>query len=153
MTTINPGWQGNIPNLVNPAQTARASAALPAAGAFDASPTEMPCSGFNSVMLFITYTRGAAGGDMQFKVEGSPVSSGDSWFQQGLYAAGTVASGADVVSNVQREEVEYGSTGATAEKVMFGPIDIRGCERLRIPAQESGVAGTPGTAAIEAVFR
>lgn len=135
------------------AQTARASAVLPNAGAYDSAPTEMDVRGFHYVMLFLTYTRGGSGGDVQLKLEASPVGSGDSWFQVAQSTKGTVTSGSDALENIQRGEVEYGSTGATAEKVTYGPIFLGGCvERLRVPAQESGATGTPGTLAILARF-
>lgn len=132
-------------------QVARASAALAAAGAFDAAPVEMHCPGFKSVMLFIEYTRGGAGGDMQFKIEISPVNTGDHWYQVGQYAAAALASGSDVVSNIQRQEIEYGSTGAAIEKVAFGPVEYN-ADRMRIACQESGAVATPGTAKITARF-
>lgn len=135
------------------AQTARASAVLPGSGAYDTAPTEMDVRGFHWVTLFITYTRGGAGGDLQFKLEGSPVNSGDHWFQLGAVTKGTVSSGSDALDNLQRGEVEYGSTGAGAEKVAYGPVFLGGCvERLRINCQESGATGTPGTAAVLARF-
>lgn len=133
-------------------QVARASSLLPAGGAFDTTPTEMQCPGFTQVTLFVEYTRGGAGGDVQFKVELSPVYTGDVWHQVGQYAAAAVASGSDVVSNVQRQEVEYGSTGAAIEKFAFGPIDITGAERMRVNCQESGAVGTPGTCKVTASF-
>lgn len=134
-------------------QTARASAALPASGAFDTTPTEMNVSGFHYAMFYLTYTRGGAGGDVQFKIEASPVGAGDHWYSIGTSSAGTTSSGADTVGNVQRGEVEYGSTGAGAEKFTYGPIALGGCvERLRLVAQESGATGTPGTLAALARF-
>jgi len=134
-------------------QTARAAAALPAAGAWDATPTEMACPGFQFVTLYISYTRGAAGGDMQFRIEANPDAAAGTWYRGGLYAAGAVASGGDSLSNLQREDVEYGSTAAGAETVIYGPLEIRGgMERLRVPCAESGAVGTPGTVSIEARF-
>jgi hypothetical protein len=134
-------------------QTARAAAALPAAGAFDAAPLEMTCPGFTHCTLFISYTRGGAGGDMQFRIEANPVATGGAWYRGGLYAPGAVASGADSLSNLQRESVEYGSTAAGAETVVYGPFAIEGgVERLRVPCAESGAVGTPGTVSILARF-
>jgi hypothetical protein len=141
------------PYGLNPYQIARASAALPAAGAYDATPTELVCAGFDFVTLYIVYTRGGAGGDMQFKIEVSPASGGDEWHQLTAYAKATVTSGSDLTSNAQREEVEYGSTGSGAEKFAYGPIPLNGTvERIRIPCQESGAVGTPGTCQIKALF-
>ena len=134
-------------------QTARTAAALPAAGAFDAAPLEMPCPGFDVVTLFISYTRGGAGGAMQFRVEANPDATGGAWYRAGLYSPGAVASGADSLSNLQRESVEYGSTAAGAQTVIYGPVELRGgVERLRVACAESGAVGTPGTVGIEARF-
>ncbi len=140
-----------------PEQVARASAVLPAVGAFDATPTEMPCPYMDWVTFYISYTRGAAGGDMAFRVELSPYSVDragvEDWFRASLYAAGAVASGADSLSNLQRNAVEYGSTGAAIENAIYGPIAmLKTAERARIVCAESGVAGTPGTAHIVAIF-
>lgn len=147
MTQSNP-----IPGVAA-AQTARVSAALAAAGAYDTSPVEMNCQGWQWVMFFIKYTRGGAGGDLQFKPEVSPVGSGDHWYQVGAAVNGSISSGTDLVNNIQRAEVEYGSTGVAAEKVSYGPIFLGGCaDRIRLNCQESGATGTPGTVEVLARF-
>lgn len=134
-------------------QTARASAALPGAGAFDPAPAELACPGFDFVTFYCTYTRGAAGGAFEFKIEAAPNSSGTVWHQSTLYSPGTVAPGSDVVSDIQREGIEYEATGAPAELFVYGPLELRGTvERIRVSARETGVAGTPGTLSIEARF-
>jgi len=133
-------------------QTARAAVILPAAGAYDGTPLELHCAGFSTCTLFISYTRGGAGGDMQFRPQVSPDSDGAVWHRSGIFAPGAVASGADTVSNLQREDIEYGSTDAGAETVVYGPFDIHGAARLRVPCRESGAVGTPGTASIQARF-
>ncbi len=140
-----------------PIQTARASAALEAAGAFDPTPTEMPCPYADWVTFYISYTRGAAGGDMQFIVELSPYSEDragvEDWFRASLYAAGAVVSAADSLSNLQRNAIEYGSQGAAIENVVYGPIALlKTAGRARISCAESGAVGTPGTAHIVAVY-
>ena len=88
-------------------QVARASAALPAAGAFDTTPTALACPGFDFVTLYFTYTRGGAGGAFKFKVEASLDSPGSVWHQGALYAPGTVVAGRDTGSTTQREHVTY----------------------------------------------
>ena len=134
-------------------QTARVSAVLPAAGAFDAAPLEMPCPGFDHVTLFINYTRGGAGGDMQFRLEANADASGGTWQRGAVYSPGAVASGADTLSNLQRDTIEYGSTAAGVEGVVYGPLQLRGgVERLRVACAESGAVGTPGTCQILARF-
>lgn len=141
-------------------QEARASAALPAAGAWDATPTAMPCPYFENVTLSFTYTHGAAGGAFDWQIETSPYSvaanapaGASEWVTESIYAAGAVAAGADTTSLVQRELQSYTSQGAAAEDFSFGPIDLGGTvERIRVRARESGAVGTPGTLQIEAVF-
>jgi len=142
--THPPGW-------VNPV-ILRASAALEAAGAWDPTPTESFTSGAQNVTLAFSYTRGAAGGAVDFQIEVSPyavvgnVPAGASeWVTQSIYAAGGVIAGADTTSLVQRELQSYTSQGAALEDFVFGPIALNGTiGRIRVTARESGVIGTPG---------
>jgi len=141
-------------------QEARASAALPAAGVYDATPTVMPCAYFDSVTFSFTYTRGAAGGAFNWQMETSPYSiagnvptDASEWVTEAIKAAGAVVAGADTTSLVQRDSQSYTSQGAAAEDFSFGPIELNGTvERIRVRAAESGVVGTPGTLQIQAVF-
>ena len=138
-------------------QVVRASAALPAAGAWDASPTELVSDYVRNLTLHFTYTRGAqaAAGAFDWQLEVSPYSSvalvptgASEWVTESIYAAGAVALGADTQSRVQREYQTYGSQGADPEDFVYGPIDLgRNVERYRIRARESadGDTGTPGT--------
>lgn len=124
-------------------QILRAEAALPAAGAWDATPLERTSPTFDSFTLFFKYTRGAAGGGFDFKVEFSL--DGTDWYQSSILAPGLVAPGADITSEFQRELFTYTSQGAAAEFVAFGPIHINGAfDQIRVSARESGVVGTPG---------
>jgi len=137
-------------------QTVRASAALAAAGAWDAAPTELFISGADSVMLSLTYTRGAAGGAVDFQIETSIYSvaanvpaGAQEWADGSAYAVGAVAAGVDTASLVQDNVTTFTSQGAAAESIPFGPLECGGVvERIRIPCRESGVVGTPGTAQI-----
>lgn len=141
-------------------QEARASAALPAAGAWDAAPTEMPSPYFDALTLSFTYTRGGAGGAFDFQIETSAYSvaanapaGASEWVTESIYASGAVAAGADTTSLIQRELQSYTATGAAAEDFVYGPITLEGTiERIRIRARESGAVGTPGTLQIEANF-
>ena len=141
-------------------QEARANAVLPAAPAWDATPTAMVCAYFDNVTLSFTYTRGDAGGAFNWQIETSPYSvvgnvpaGASEWITEAIYASGGVAAGADTTSLVQRELESYTSQGAAAEDFSFGPIELNGTvERIRVRAQESGAIGTPGTLQIEAVF-
>ena len=133
----------------------RASAALPAAGAWDAAPTEFSVAGAASLRLALTYTRGALNGAFDFQVEVSPYAvvanapaGASEWVTQALYEADTIAAGTDATSLMQREQVSYTSTAAGAEDFFPTAIDLSGIERLRIRARETGVVGTPGTLSI-----
>jgi hypothetical protein len=136
--------------------TMRASAALPAAGAWDAAPTEQSVAGAGSITLQFTYTRGGAGGAFNWQIQASiygavgavPAGVGE-WGDEALYASGAVAAGVDSQSRVQAEYQTFQPTGANAETFVFGPVEIDGTiERVRITAQESGNVANPGTLAI-----
>ena len=129
---------------------ARASAALPAAGAWDASPTEIVTAGMDSIRIVCTYTRGAAGGAFEIAPETSGESSGATWERTTIYSGGGVVINTDTTSSLQREGMEYGATAAAAEAITYGPIALDGTvERMRIPARETGVVGNPGTLEIK----
>lgn len=142
-------------------QTARASAALPAAGAWDAAPVELFSTGAESVTLHMTYTRGGAGGAVDFQMQVSPYSlltlapaSAAEWQHMTQYTAGVLAAGVDTQSREQREYITYQAVGATTEAFVYGPVDLaERIERIRVTARESGNAGAPGTFAVTAMFR
>jgi hypothetical protein len=144
------GWTNPI--------TARDSAALAAAGAWDAAPIEFYTSGAHTMRLQFTYTRGAAGGAFDFQVESSiyaiaanvPAGAGE-WADPSVEAVGAVAAGADTQSLIQDGYDTFTSQGAAAETFTYGPVQLNGTvERVRVPCRESGVVGTPGTLAIVA---
>ena len=146
-----------LPTQIDRYQVVRAAAVLAAAGAFDATPTELYTGDFEFVTLYITYTRGAAGGAVNWLLEVSPRTADaagvEDWFQTAILAGGAVAAGADTTSQTQREDIQYTSTAAGAETFVYGPVELRGTvERIRVPCAESGAVGTPGTCHIVAVF-
>ena len=143
----------------------RASAALPAAGAWDAAPTESFSSGAHRLTLYFTYTEGEEQGgdgafDWQLWVSGVSVAAllptgAEEWVVEPIYAAGAVAAGSTTQSNVQTEYQTYTTevAGAT-EEFVYGPIEFHGTvERIRVRARESGNTGTPGTLQIMAVLQ
>jgi len=145
------------PVIENPV-TVRTLAALPAAGAWDATPTEIACAGFRWVTLFLTYTRGAAGGAVDYQIQESAFANdaaapNEAWFAQSVYNAAVFAAGTDSTSGRQRELETYTATGAGAEPFKIGPVSLQGTmERIRIPCRESGDTDNPGTMEIIAVF-
>ena len=142
-------------------QTARANAALPAAGAWDATPTEMVCPGFWNFSLHFNYSRGAAAGAFDFQIQTSPwsrtadVPAGiNEWEEQAIYASGAVAAGADTTSNIQAELISFTNTAAGDLSFIYGPVALDGAvERMRVRCRESGVVGTPGECYCLARFR
>jgi len=131
---------------------ARAVAALPANGAWDAAPTEIITAGMDYARLVCTYDQDAAAqaGAFEIVIETSGEYTGAGWERSTLYAGGGVVGGADTTSTFQREGLEYGATAAAAEAVNFGPIALYGTvERMRIPARETGDDANPGTLEIK----
>jgi len=133
-------------------QTARATVVLPGAGAYDATPIELPCQEYDFMTLYIAYTRGDTGGAFKMKIEVSPDSSGDTWYRSTVYDAGAVAGGSDTTSLFQREELQYTATDTTVEKVVFHVTLDSGVRRVRIPCAEAGAVGKPGTLGVRALF-
>jgi len=130
----------------------RASAALPAAGAWDPAPTEQNIAGAGSLTLAFTYTEGAVGGAVDFQIQTSlysvvgnvPAGAGE-WQDEAVVATGGVFAGADTQSLVQGEYTTFNPVGVGIETFSIGPIEVsHTIERIRILARESGVVGTPG---------
>lgn len=143
-----------LPEISEPVVTARASAALPAAGAFDASPTEFSVAGFSFLSMYLTYTEGAVGGSVGTLIEFSDVSSGGNWYRESLQDQDpTVAGGANTVVPIQTIVRVFDPVGVAAERIKIGPIPLqRNVERVRIPANEIGITATPGTAEIKVLL-
>lgn len=140
-----------MPKLTPKLVTLRASAALPAAGAWDAAPTVMFAEDTDHVTLYASYTRGGAAGSVRIRVEVSPYSLDmagvEDWFCPSVKQVGAFAAGADVASALQRESgVLYTATGAAIENVLYGTIELgRAAARMRVYAQEVGNVAAPGT--------
>lgn len=145
-------------------QTVRASAALPAAGAWDATPTELVSDYATHLLLNFTYTRHAQSvlGVFDWQLETSIYSvaalvpaGASEWVTEPLVAGGLVVLNADSQSHTQRNYNTYGATGAEAEDFHFD-IDLLGnVERYRVRARESadGDTDNPGTLAIVGELR
>jgi len=134
---------------------ARASAALPAAGAYDATPTEIPTGGRKRLLVDFQYDEdpGAANGRGKYQVwlcitdgtavdQWGPISSGE---QQ------PTVQGANTETWIQAAEYEFDPTAATNEGIQR-LYDITGAHKIRIPACESGDVANPGTCRIDARF-
>jgi len=149
-----------LPAGVSGLNEVRASAALPAAGAWDASPTEFFVSGASSLGVHLTYTEGEPGGSVDVQLELSPYAltanvptGAQEWIPQTLYAPGVVAGGVDTQSLAQNEYVTFDPTGVTTEAITFAPVALRGVfERARVRARETSQQAVPGTCQITATL-
>lgn len=140
-----------------PLRTFRATAVLPGSPTFDPNPAEILCPGFDFLVLYFGYTRGAVGGEFQALIEFSPFvsapASGGEWFAGSAIEVPTITGGSNVISLVQGERIQYGSTGSGLETFAFGPVSLqRAVQRMRISATETGVVGTPGDLQIVGLF-
>lgn len=148
-----------VPATYYDVQVARAIAALPAAGAFDAAPLELVTAGFTHCVVYVQYDEAAAtiNGAVNFSIEYSPYSANQlvfaNWFAQPAIALGTVTPGAIVVSNIQRESITFTPVGTGVEGIAIGPIELAGgAERMRIAAREIGDVANPGACGIVVVL-
>lgn len=125
--------------------TARASAALPAAGAYDLAPESLATNNYNEFTPMFSYTRGGAAGSVTYKVEIS--NDKTNWYQISEMKSGTLAAGSDTVDLLQRAEITYTATSASAEN-FTGPTFTVAANWFRIVCKESGNAGAPGTVSV-----
>jgi len=149
MSILGPGFSQY---LSDPQQVLRASAALPAAGAWDAAPTAIEVMGWTELTLLCAYTRGAAGGAVQFKIEFSYDDAPTVFYQTTLYQSGALAAEADAHSSLQREDFTYTSTAAAIERWPYHLEIPSNVKTLRLAAREVGVTATPGTFAVNAML-
>jgi hypothetical protein len=149
MSFLNPGFSQY---QSEPQQTMRASAALPAAGAYDATPTVIECMGWTHMTLLCAYTRGAANGAVTFYLDFSYGLAATTYYRMTCYAPGAVAAGADTASLLQRETLTYTSQAADIEYFTYDLEIPSNVKNIRLSARESGVAGTPGTFAANVIF-
>ena len=110
-----------------------------------------PCQGKEWLSFHLAYQRGAAGGIVQFFVEyrlsglTAPVAC-----QQSALSVGAVAVGANTLSTIQCENMQYGATAAAVKGWIHGPIILGGTiEDFRVTFRETGVPGTPGNFGID----
>ena len=130
-----------VPPLTNPI-TFRASAVLLGGNAWDVTPLVVACPAHSKLTLFLSYTRGAAGGAFDFQILVSPYSADvvgvQSWFMQSEFTPAVLAAGVDSQSRLQREYVTYASQAAAIENVVYGPVDLgANIERVQVRARES----------------
>jgi len=140
----------------------RVSAALPAAGAWDATPIVSFSVNAQNMSLDFTYTRGAVGGAFDWQIEvshcaviGLVPAGASEWVTMPLYEPGNVVASAATQSLVQTEYITFDDEGTGDPQDFVWAVELNGViERVRVRARESvnGVVGTPGTLQITAVL-
>lgn len=130
---------------------ARAAAVLAGAGAYDATPTEVSCAGWQKCTLFCAYTQGAAGGSVRFYIE-VRYPGNTAWYRVTAYGPGALAAGADVDSALQAETWTFDPVAGAAERFVYSFELPSSVEALRVPCRELGNVGAPGTMGIVAVL-
>jgi hypothetical protein len=126
--------------------TARLDAALPAAGAFDAAPIEIPTGGRKFLELYCFYDENGGGvlGSVTLRLEKCITIGGvDQWARDALIDPQAVVPGADSVTPTQRDSWDYEPTGIAEESYIY-TFDIARCDKFRVPCAESGQVGSPG---------
>ncbi len=143
--------------FTNP-EVMRAWAALPAANAWDADPTVVPCAGAWWMRFFITYERTGDSGSLDYYYQITPfatdaLATNEVWFNGTLYAAGDLIPCQWAHSHAQREYVSYCAATANAETFISPPIHLAGCiERVRIFCRQTPGVGAPGNAEVIGYF-
>jgi len=131
----------------------RASAALPAAGAYDAAPTEVPTGGMCQLTIHLSYDEAAVGGRVRIIIYGAMLVAGaDVWRPLVLGEQQAAVLGAGILTYIEPGIYEFDPLTTGLEGVSI-PLDIAGgWYKVRIAAAESGVIGTPGTCQIDGTF-
>lgn len=131
--------------------TVRATAALPAAGAYDSSPTVIDTGNYSTLELRVTYTRGGVGGSCKFMVQIGSDSAQGTFFTRTVDDGTINATGSKSFSNIYQSEKLYTPTGAGAESYTY-IIDVSDVRYVKIPFAEAGAVGTPGTVTADCIL-
>jgi hypothetical protein len=130
-------------------RTYRASAALPASGAYDLAPATIEMGTSSRVRLFCKYTRGAAGGAFKLKVARSD-DGGTTFIDDTVIDGTSLSSGA---LNVFTLELKFPvAAGAPQESRNF-LIEAEIETLVRVAFAEYGNTGSPGTLEVTMVVR
>lgn len=142
--------EGNTLLLMPSVFRIRATAALPAAGAWYTSDWHF-CKGASFLTLYIEYDAAQAGNAFAFYLDWSPCPPYEGVYGMSGYAMGPVVAGVDIQSGVQREVGNYTATGLAAEAFAWGPVELRNTAyKFRIHAHETGVVGNQGSFGVDA---
>lgn len=128
----------------------RASAALPAAGADDPTPTKVDLSSsVETLTLWVAYTRGGAAGYARIKPQVSP--DGVTWYRATLID-GSAIGGTAPAGVLATRALEYDLPVPADASILrtAHTVDVRGARFFRCPAAEVGNTAAPGTLVLSA---
>ena len=144
---------GGVPMVRKTGLTSLREGELPAAGAWDnpgavANWPEIRVHGESEMAVFADYEQGAPAGSVEYRVEVSPVSSGDDWFpaEEVRDEAAAVTTGQNTRTPLRTGTALLTGTQRAAPRV----FNVVGADRARVVAREVGAAGTPGTFVVRA---
>lgn len=131
-------------------QELRAFAILPAAGAWDATPTPITVPHGCRVTLFCEYTEGAPTGTVDIDVQVSPHGADQTapaltWFSLSALLIPAVAAGAQTRGQLEPLYINFDPLTVGREGFVIDLSVPAYVERLRARGREVGVAGTPGS--------
>ena len=133
--------------LKMPGVTARASAVLAAAGAYDATGNTLPVPSYDTVSFWPDYTPGASGGAFALIIEVSR--DGTTWYPAPIADSALAESGTTATVTNYGMAVKWPVTAGTS-LLNLAPlrVDVRDVMCVRCRAAEYGVTATPGTLAV-----
>lgn len=133
-----------MPEKNTTTRTLRASAALAAAGAFNASPTTVALdSHCQSVTVWCTYTRGGSGGYATLRPQISH--DGVHWYAAPILDGTLTTSAPYGTMAVVAAQYNLPAPGDGSAFGIAVSLDVAGARYLRIAAAEVGNTGAPGT--------
>lgn len=137
-----------MPEKSTTTTVARASAALPASGAYDTTPTKVDLSPYaQTLTVWATYTRGDTNGAARIKPEVSP--DGVTWYRATLVDTSTIGGTApDGVLATRALAYDLPVPAGASALLTSHTVDVRGARFFRCAAAEVGAVGTPGTLAM-----
>lgn len=126
--------------------TARASAALPAAGAYDSAPTSVPVQHADEVTLYLAYAQGGAGGACALKIDVSP-DQGTTWHALTVLDSTLTVSTPNATMNAYAQVLQFpAGSGNYCYTLATGGVPL-----LRVRAAETGNTAAPGTLSVKLV--
>lgn len=140
------------PTSDNPNGLIRPLSVLPAAGAYDPSPTVVAAETYNELVFLISYLDNGTGGAVGIKVEFSD--DNVTWFQTShLNPPTTFTPGSESVFGLQHAVMNFVTEQMGVTQYFLTPSFTVAARWCRISLRETGNPGTPGQASVRVQLR